>query len=459
MRVEVRTMGWTKVVSAAAVLGGLLLLAPPARADTPAPEHAWKPLRSAAATATSYLQNNWSRYEENYHPSYVLDENPATAWVEGADGFGENESITLPLSAVRRARALRLRIWNGYQKSMHLWTKNAMPHRVRITVLGSGEAELVAVERDLERVQGPQEVIVDIPHGKGLNAVRLTILSVYEGQKFDDTCISDILVDVDSDVTYNEAAESAKHETLLGWVAGRKETAAYFASKPPEFPFAFTRYTPKKTSLDRGDFKRAFAAREAIAKSLPPARFKPVGKQSVRALPDGLTDTDLHAEDFAELLHGDRLALLETPEPLASHVTIQAGQEQIWTSSARVLRAADQKTIKAVAFDVRDVITERSTWTDTRALLLVYDDAGRLQTAYRSVNNYTESEGEDDFDTVTDTDQIWSFSYDANNKVQSVELTSLARHHRVYANNRAGREREDRRAWRVVLSGVPDKSS
>src|SRR5262249_19206320 len=63
-----------------------------------APPRAWKQLRSASASATSFLQNNWNRFEENYHPSYVLDENPATAWVEGAAGFGTDESITIPLS-------------------------------------------------------------------------------------------------------------------------------------------------------------------------------------------------------------------------------------------------------------------------------------------------------------------------------------------------------------------------
>ena len=117
---------------AAGDAGAGSLAAPPST-----PPRAWKPLRSASASATSFLQNNWNRFEENYHPSYVLDENPATAWVEGAAGFGIDESITIPLSAVRVARAIRLRIWNGYQKSMHLWTKNAMPNRVRITVFDS----------------------------------------------------------------------------------------------------------------------------------------------------------------------------------------------------------------------------------------------------------------------------------------------------------------------------------
>src|SRR5262245_52893222 len=124
-------MGGVKAVGVLMFLGGLSMV--PSRvwaaepggpdagsASSDAAERAptWKPLRSASASATSFLQNNWNRFEENYHPSYVLDGNPATAWVEGVPGFGEGEALTIPVSALRRARAVRLRIWNGYQKSM-----------------------------------------------------------------------------------------------------------------------------------------------------------------------------------------------------------------------------------------------------------------------------------------------------------------------------------------------------
>ena len=60
--------------------------------------------------------------------------------------------------------------------------------------------------------------------------------------------------------------------------------------------------------------------------------------------------------------------------------------------------------------------------------------------------------------TVTNTDEIWTFSYDAASKVQTIECASLERHHRVY-EHRVGREHEDRRATRVVWTGIADKSS
>ncbi len=359
------------------------------------PPRAWKPLRSASASATSFLQNNWNRFEENYHPSYVLDENPATAWVEGAAGFGYEESITIPLSAVRAARAIRLRIWNGYQKSMHLWTKNAMPNRVRITVFDPRGAQVAAPERELARQLGPQEVVVELPPGSGVGSVRLTILSVYEGQKYDDTCVSDILVDVDSDVKHNAVAENAKLAALKQWVGTRKTTAAYFASKPVEFPFAFTKYVEAKREVDRDDFKKRFASREEIVKTLGAERFKAGAKSAVRAFPDGLADTALRLEDFGDMLRADRVALLATKEPIATLRVAQEGMQKVWTSSARIARD-DAKNVRAIGFDIKDVTTERTSSTLNRELLLAYDEQGRLSTVYRRFTNMEDGYEEDE---------------------------------------------------------------
>jgi len=427
------------------------------------PPRAWKQLRSASASATSFLQNNWNRFEENYHPSYVLDENPATAWVEGAAGFGVDESITIPLSAVRVARAIRLRIWNGYQKSMHLWTKNAMPERVRITVFDPRGGEVASPERELARQLGPQEVVIELPPGSGVGSVRLTILSVYEGKKYDDTCVSDILVDVDSDVKYNAAAENAKLAALKDWVGTRKTTAAYFASKPVEFPFAFTKYVEAKRAVDRADFKKRFAAREEIVKTLGAERFKAGAKSAVRVFPDGLATTALHLEDFGDLLRADRVALLATTEPIATLRVGEEGMQKVWTSSARVARD-DAKNVRAIGFDIKDVTTERTSTTLNRELLLVYDGQGRLSTVYRRFTNMDELEGDDaeedgSYEEAVKTDEIWTLTYDAVGKIQSLERTSFARHHLLFPAKKRRKVVEDKRAAQVVYTGVADKSS
>ena len=77
------------------------VLCTPAHAEGPD----WKVLRQTEVQASSFLQSNWNKYSENYHPNYVADENPSTAWVEGVTGNGEGESIVLPTNPIKSARA------------------------------------------------------------------------------------------------------------------------------------------------------------------------------------------------------------------------------------------------------------------------------------------------------------------------------------------------------------------
>src|SRR5687767_9515764 len=84
-------------------------------------------LFASEATASSFLVSNWNKFTENYHPSYVLDGDPTTAWVEGKDGNGEGEWLRIETTHLKNARQLKLEIRNGYQKSKGLFKANAMP--------------------------------------------------------------------------------------------------------------------------------------------------------------------------------------------------------------------------------------------------------------------------------------------------------------------------------------------
>jgi hypothetical protein len=435
-------------------LAGVTLAAPGrARAEPPAAGARWKPLRSASASATSFLHNTWNRYQENYHPSYVLDENAATAWVEGADGTGNNQSITLPLSPLSSARALRLRVWNGYQKTKQLFARNAMPRRVRIAVLDQAGAEVTTREHELARVWGPQELIVEVPPKRGLSAVRLTIVSVHPGTKYNDTCISDILVDVDSDVPHNAAAETGKLQALQAWAADRKAVAAYFAAKPAEFPFAFTQFAAKQQSFDVAEFKRRFAEGEALRHKLGPTRFKPVIKKPIRSAPDGLAllvlqEVNLDIDDFLQLFTVAEVALFETSEDIASHRrSEEGGLSESWTTSLRSGPGTGAR-IGLLAFTRRSMVRERTTSTSNRDLLLVYDDRGKLQRVYR------DSQETPDFNYQwIRVWQMFSFSYDAAGKVNGIELLL----HKSWLDN-DDRKGQDRRATRVQFTGVSERN-
>ena len=102
-------------------------------------------LHPRAANASSYLRSNWNRFTENYHPNYVLDDNPATAWVEGDAGNGEGAVLRLPVSALQTARSVKLRVRNGYQKSDNLLVANAAPHKVHWLVYNALGKVVIAV--------------------------------------------------------------------------------------------------------------------------------------------------------------------------------------------------------------------------------------------------------------------------------------------------------------------------
>jgi hypothetical protein len=441
------------MVRLAAVLGVVL-----AAAAGPADEARWHRLRSPAASATSFLQNSWNRYQENYHPSYVLDENPATAWVEGADGYGENQSLTLPLSPLTSARALRLRIWNGYQKSKDLFAKNAAPRRVRVAALAPTGEEVAAREVELARAWGPQDVVVDVPHGRGLSAVRLTIVSVYPGARYKDTCISDVLVDVDSQVPYNASAEAGKLAALRAWVAGRKQTAAYFAARPPEFPFAYTKYEVKAAPVEvkRAEFKRRFAEKNALEKELGQARYKSVIKKRIPSAPDGLytsvqDEVSFGIDDFLQLFSLSEVALFETSEPLSRHEkNNEGGNYERWTTSLRAARAGGPAgRIRLLQFGDRSVSTERTTSTSDEDVLLVYDEQGRLQRVFRDSRESPDY----DFQWIRAL-EIFTFSYNAAGKVESVELLQ----DRSWRENGVEKDEHDSAATRILFTGVAEQA-
>jgi hypothetical protein len=201
-------------------------------------------LHADQATATSFLKSNWNKYEENYHPNYVLDDDPKTAWVEGAAGDGVGETLSIPVSHLATARAVRIVVFNGYQKTAGLLSANAAPKQLTVTVLDPGKGESASQQLTLERKLGPQSF--DIPVKGPVAEVVLKIDSVHPGSKYKDTCISDVQVFVDSEVPYNAAVEKGKREAMLTWKKERLQAAKYFASLPKTYPFAATRFEVKR---------------------------------------------------------------------------------------------------------------------------------------------------------------------------------------------------------------------
>ncbi|WP_426750496.1 NADase-type glycan-binding domain-containing protein [Myxococcus sp. Y35] len=185
-------------------------------------------LHPRRVTASSFLENGWNKHAQNYLPLYVADDDPATAWVEGAKGRGEGQALEWWGPELSRAKTYRLFLRNGFQKSAKLFRANARPRKVKLEPLVQGETGPqvtgTALETELKDVLGWQEVRLPVPNK--VQGVRLTLVSTYPGTSYDDTCLSDLRVYVEGEDPYKPEAEAAAFEQVRSFALERKQAAA-----------------------------------------------------------------------------------------------------------------------------------------------------------------------------------------------------------------------------------------
>lgn len=141
------------------------------------------------ATASSCLQ------KQKYASSNVSDFKIETVWSEGVDGPGIGEKLELNLNFPMDLHALG--IMAGHYKSKKDYYNNNRIARLRITVNGEKCQEYQLADeyhhfkgRDYRAYQ-----FLELPKtSKPAKHIALEILEVYKGEKFDDTCISEILL-------------------------------------------------------------------------------------------------------------------------------------------------------------------------------------------------------------------------------------------------------------------------
>lgn len=128
--------------------------------------------------------------ELRYDASFLAtDEDESSAWVEGVKGDGIGESVTLTLR--KPANVRRIGLVNGYAKSDDLYAKNNRVARLEVSV-NDGEAFSVNVP---DECLHDEKYFFDLPAESGpVKTVRLTIAEVYKGTKYDDTCLSSVVL-------------------------------------------------------------------------------------------------------------------------------------------------------------------------------------------------------------------------------------------------------------------------
>lgn len=132
---------------------------------------------------TAYASKSLSENNMIHLAERVLDGDLKTAWVEGADGQGLGESLGIVLDDVYTVNGFY--IYAGYQKSDDLYYKNSRPKEIEI-LFSDGTINTI----ELEDVIGMQNV--KFPHSVETSGIEITINSVYAGNKYEDTAISEI---------------------------------------------------------------------------------------------------------------------------------------------------------------------------------------------------------------------------------------------------------------------------
>lgn len=156
---------------------------------------------STTTTAFSYITANYPPVFTSYTASsfYHKDENnkcivedafdgdTQTCWQDGVDGYGVGE--WLKASAATEQLVSSITIYNGYQKknNSNLYDKNS---RVRgVTIYWNGGSQSFTLEDNTS----PQVLWLDEP--VATDYITVEIDSVYKGDKYADTCITDIIIE------------------------------------------------------------------------------------------------------------------------------------------------------------------------------------------------------------------------------------------------------------------------
>jgi hypothetical protein len=132
-------------------------------------------------TASSTLEPSKKRYL----PTYVTDDNYSTSWVEGKKGDGIGEWIKLESNELKEV--FEICIANGYQETDRLYLANNRLKKIKIE-FSDGSSMI----KEIPDYNNSRSNVISLGKSTKTNFIKITILDVYKGTKYSDTCISEI---------------------------------------------------------------------------------------------------------------------------------------------------------------------------------------------------------------------------------------------------------------------------
>ena len=117
-----------------------------------------------------------------YGPLNLIDNDLDSTWAEGVNEEGFGEWVEVEFANPEFIHSMR--VWGGFFSKNYLLANNRLK-----------EFEVWLDGRILRRVLVPDEgspIDVELPIDKKIRSIRIVIIEVHNGQRWDDTCISDI---------------------------------------------------------------------------------------------------------------------------------------------------------------------------------------------------------------------------------------------------------------------------
>jgi len=134
-----------------------------------------------------------------YAPKNMIDNDIKTAWVEGKKGFGKGVKLYVAIAPTTAGGKIdgdylieKIGIVNGYAKSRKLFYANNRVKKIKFDYWSMKEDKELTSYFTLKDSIKMQYIKFKNPIS--LSNFRITILSVYKGKKYNDTCISEIKV-------------------------------------------------------------------------------------------------------------------------------------------------------------------------------------------------------------------------------------------------------------------------
>lgn len=127
----------------------------------------------------------------NYQIKNAEDADPKTCWAEAEKGAGIGQYLEYTFEGDIREAPLRgISLINGYAKSAKSFSDNTRVAEMRLSLNGKPLHQLLLL--DTAKIQ-----VLEIPPVmvKPKDKLRLEIIEVYPGLKYQDTCISEIVLE------------------------------------------------------------------------------------------------------------------------------------------------------------------------------------------------------------------------------------------------------------------------